>query len=264
MGGEVNEPRMRNIRLLLEYDGTEFQGWQRQPGARTVQGTLETAIQIVCRHPAAVLGCARTDAGVHALGYVANFLTESDMPASRVSLALNGCLPEDVAVLGAEDAPPEFHARHSARSRRYVYRITEAPTAVWRRFAFHSHHDLDVDRMAAGGAHLVGEHDFTSFTPVVNEAGKVCRVIDLVVARDGPHITISVEATRFVHHMVRVIAGTLMEVGRGRMEPEQVGDALRKKDRREAGPTAAACGLTLLVARYDGDPARELPTIAKP
>ncbi len=245
---------MRNIRLNLEYDGTDFQGWQKQPGARTVQGTLETAIQIVCRHPVETVGCARTDAGVHALGYVAGFRTESDLPASRLSLALNGCLPEDVAIVRAEEVPDDFHARFSARSRRYVYRITEAPTAVWRRYAFHSHHALDVDRMSLAGAQLLGEHDFTSFTPVTNEAGKVCRVIDLLVAREGSHITIAVEATRFVHHMVRVIAGTLMEVGRGRMEPEQVGEALRKKDRREAGPTAAALGLTLWRVRYDSDP----------
>jgi tRNA pseudouridine38-40 synthase len=245
---------MRNIRLNLEYDGTDFQGWQKQPGARTVQGTLETAIQIVCRHPAETVGCARTDAGVHALAYVASFRTESDLEASRLSLALNGCLPEDIAIVRAEDAPDDFHARFSARSRRYVYRITEAPTAVWRRYAFHSHHALDVDRMSKAGEHLVGEHDFTSFTPVTNDANKVCRVIDLAVAREGSQITIAVEATRFVHHMVRVIAGTLMEVGRGRIEPEQVGEALRKKDRREAGPTAAALGLMLWRVRYDSDP----------
>lgn len=255
---------MRNIRLNLEYDGTDFQGWQRQPGARTVQGTLETAVQIVCRHPADVFGCARTDAGVHALGYVANLQTESDDPAGRLSLALNGCLPDDIAVVSAQDVPPEFHARHSARSRRYVYRIATVPTAVWRRFAFHSHHKLEVDRMSAAAAHLVGEHDFTSFTPVINEAEKVCRVFDLAVAYEGAHITIAVEANRFLHHMVRVIAGTLMEVGRGRMEPEQVADVLGTRDRRAAGPTAAACGLTLLCVRYEGEAGRELPGTGKP
>ena len=255
---------MRNIRLNLEYDGTDFQGWQRQPGARTVQGTLETAVQIVCRHPADVFGCARTDAGVHALGYVANFQTESDDSASRLSLALNGCLPDDIAIVSAEDAAPEFHARHYARSRRYVYRITTAPTAVWRRFAFHSHHALDVDRMSAAAVHLVGEHDFTSFTPVINEAEKVCRVLDLVVACEGAHITVAVEANRFLHHMVRVIAGTLMEAGRGRMEPEQVAAVLGTRDRRAAGPTAVACGLTLLRVRYEGEPGPELPGTGKP
>ncbi len=243
---------MRNIRLNLEYDGTDFQGWQKQPGQRTVQGTLEAAIQTVCRHAADTFGCARTDAGVHARGYVANFRTESDLATSRLSLALNGCLPVDLVVVSAEDAPDDFHARFSARSRRYLYRITEAPTALFRRYAFHSHHALDVDRMSAAARHLVGEHDFTSFTPVGNDKPKVCRVLDLAVARDGAQVTIEVEATRFLHHMVRVVAGTLMEVGRGRIEPERVGEALRKKDRREAGPTAAAHGLMLVRVRYDG------------
>jgi len=255
---------MPNIRLDLEYDGTDFQGWQKQPGGRTVKGTLETAIQIVCRHAADTVGCARTDAGVHALGYVASFRNQSDTPASRLALALNGCLPDDIAIVRAQEVPDDFHARFSARSRRYLYRISEVRTAVGRRYAFHSHHALDVERMAAAGTFLVGEHDFTSFTPVINEAEKVCRVLELAVAREGSHITIAVEATRFVHHMVRVIAGTLMEVGRGRMEPEQVAATLRKKDRREAGPTAAALGLTLVRVRYDSDPAPELPGTGKP
>ncbi len=255
---------MRTIRLNLEYDGTDFQGWQKQPGGRTVQGTLEAAIQTVFRHPADVVGCARTDAGVHALGYVASFHTESDIPTSRVSLSLNGCLPEDVAIQSAQEVPADFHARFSARSRRYAYRISETPTAVWRRFVLHSHHALDAGRMAAGAAHLLGEHDFASFTPVTNDANKVCRVLDLSVVRDGSQVAIEVEATRFVHHMVRAIAGTLMEVGRGRMEPEQVAEVLRKKDRRHAGPTAPAHGLTLLAVRYGPDPAQELPGSAKP
>jgi tRNA pseudouridine38-40 synthase len=250
---------MRNIRLNLEYDGTEFQGWQRQPEVRTVQATLETAIAIVCRQTADVIGCARTDAGVHALGYVANFPTESDLTTSRLSLALNACLPEDIAVVGVEDTAPDFHARFSARARRYVYRIVTSPTALMRRYAFHSHHALDVERMTDAARHLVGEHDFTSFTPVTNEARKVCRVARADVAHTGAQITISVEADRFLHHMVRVIAGTLMDVGRGRMEPEQVGDAVRKKDRRSAGPTAPALGLTLMHVRYDGEAPPELP-----
>jgi tRNA pseudouridine38-40 synthase len=250
---------MRNIRLNLEYDGTDFQGWQRQPDARTVQATLETAIAIVCRHNAEVVGCARTDAGVHALGYVASFPTETDMTTSRLSLALNACLPEDIAVVGVEEAASDFHARFSARSRRYAYRIVTSPTALLRRYAFHSHHALDVERMTAAARHLVGEHDFTSFTPVTNEARKVCRVSTAEVAREGALITITVEADRFLHHMVRVIAGTLMDVGRGRMKPEQVGAAVRKRDRRSAGPTAPAHGLTLLRVRYDGEAPPELP-----
>jgi tRNA pseudouridine38-40 synthase len=255
---------MRTIRLNLEYDGTDFQGWQKQPGLRTVQGTLEAAIQTVCRCPADIVGCARTDAGVHALGYVASFRSESDIVISRLAVSLNGCLPEDIAVQSAHDVPDDFHARFSARSRRYRYLISEIPLAVGRRYVLHTHYTLDTERMAAGAANLLGEHDFSSFTPVTNDANKVCRVLDLSVVREGAQIGIDVEATRFVHHMVRAIAGTLMEVGRGRMDPEQVGELLRKKDRRLAGPTAPAHGLTLLHVRYDPDAAGELPGSAKP
>jgi tRNA pseudouridine38-40 synthase len=241
----------RNIRLLLEYDGTEFSGWQKQPDARTVQGDLEAAAATVFRQPVAVRGCARTDAGVHALGYVANFHVDSDHTPSRIVMALNGCLADDVAIVVADDVPDDFHARFSARSRRYVYRIATAPTAVWRRFAFHTHHALDRGRMVAAAARLTGERDFTSFTSVTNQADPVCRILDLAVEEDAGHILIFVEANRFLYHMVRIIAGTLLEVGRGRIDPERMPEIVGKRDRRAAGPTAAALGLTLLSARYD-------------
>ena len=250
---------MRTIRLNLEYDGTDFQGWQKQPGLRTVQGTLETAIQTVCRSAVDTVGCARTDAGVHALNYVASFRSESNVPVSRLAVSLNGCLPEDIAIKSAHEVPDDFHARFSARARRYLYRISEMPTALSRRYVLHTHYALDAERMSAGAAHLLGEHDFSSFTPVTNDANKVCRVLDLSVVREGSLIGIDVEATRFVHHMVRAIAGTLIEVGRGRMDPEQVGEVLRKKDRRQAGPTAPAHALTLLYVRYENEAAPELP-----
>ncbi len=241
---------VRNIRLLLEYDGTEFSGWQKQPDVRTVQGDLEAAAATVFRQPVSIRGCARTDAGVHAVGYVANFHVESDYEPSRVVLALNGCLEDDVAVIAAEDAPGDFHARFSARSRRYVYRIATVPTAVWRRYAFETHHRLDPRRMAAAGSHLEGEHDFTSFTALSNEADPVCRIAGVSVTGEERHILISVESNRFLYHMVRVIAGTLIEVGRGRIDPERIPEILGRKDRRAAGPTAAAHGLTLLSAHY--------------
>ncbi len=245
------EAGVRNIRLLLEYDGTDFSGWQKQPNARTVQGTLEDAAAIMFRQPIAVRGCARTDAGVHAVGYVANFHVESDYPTPRIVLGLNGCLPDDVAVIAADDVADDFHARFSARSRRYLYRIATSPTAVARRVAFHTHHPLDIARMAAAAAHLLGEHDFTSFTSVKNEAEPTCRIVDLSVARRDREIHVAVESNRFLYHMVRIIAGTLMEVGRGRKSPEHIPGILGKRERRAAGPTAAAHGLTLLSAQYD-------------
>lgn len=244
---------VRNIRLLLEYDGTDFSGWQKQPDVRTVQGTVEAAIATVCRQLVGVRGCARTDAGVHALGYVANFHVESDHTASRLVIALNACLPEDVAVVSAMDVADDFHARFSALSRRYVYRIATTPTALWRRFSYRTHHYLDVERMRAAARLLAGRHDFTSFTPVTNDKDPVCNLMEVSVAEADRHILIAVESDRFLYNMVRTLAGTLMEVGRGRIEPERMPDILGKRDRRAAGPTAAACGLTLLCARYAGD-----------
>jgi tRNA pseudouridine38-40 synthase len=247
---------MRNLRLELEYDGTDFHGWQRQPGGvRTVQGTLEAAAATLLRHPVTAWGCARTDAGVHARGYVANFHTESDFTTARLLSGLNGCLPDDVVVTAISEAPEDFHARFSALSRRYCYHITTVPTAVLRRFAYHIHHELDAGRMRDAGRHLVGEHDFTSFTALANEANPVCtlRSLEIVEAPDGEagRIDITVESNRFLFHMVRVIAGTLMEAGRGRIEPEHVAVILRKKDRRAAGPTAAAHGLMLVGVHYE-------------
>ncbi|HKW14899.1 MAG TPA: tRNA pseudouridine(38-40) synthase TruA [Candidatus Krumholzibacteria bacterium] len=245
---------MRNLRLTLEYDGTDFHGWQRQPEIRTVQGTLEQAAATVLRHPVEAWGCARTDAGVHARGYVSNFHTESDFANERIMSGINGCLPEDVVVTAVEDVAEEFHARFSAQARRYTYRITTAPTAVGRRFSYYLHHELDAGRMRDAARHLVGEHDFSSFTATANEANPVCvlRTLDVVEAPDGArgHFHITVESNRFLFHMVRVIAGTLMEVGRGRIEPERMADILRKKDRRAAGPTAAAHGLMLVGVHY--------------
>jgi tRNA pseudouridine38-40 synthase len=245
---------VRNLRLTLEYDGTDFHGWQRQPELRTVQGTLEHAAGILLRHPVQAWGCARTDAGVHARGYVSNFHTDSDFSSARLLSGFNALLPDDVVVTAIEDAAEDFHARFSARSRRYTYRITTVPTAVWRRFSYHLHQRLDAGRMRAAASHLVGEHDFSSFTAQANEANPVCilRSLDVVEAPGGEagRFDITVESNRFLFHMVRVIAGTLMETGRGRIEPEQMAEILRKKDRRAAGPTAVAHGLMLVGVHY--------------
>jgi len=242
---------VRNIRLLLEFDGTDFHGWQRQPEARTVQGVVEDAVERIFGERADVQGAGRTDAGVHAAAYVCNFRVATALPPQRIAAALGAHLPPDVAVLGAEDAPDEFDARFDARARRYAYRISTVPAALDRRSVLVVPHALDPDAMGAGASHLVGEHDFTSFTPALNAAHPVCRVAEAAVRAEGPRLEIVIEANRFLHHMVRVIAGTLLEVGRGRIGPERVEEILRKRDRRAAGPTAPACGLTFVGERYD-------------
>jgi tRNA pseudouridine38-40 synthase len=168
---------------------------------------------------------------------------------------LNGILPDDVVVIGAWEAAADFHARFSATARRYTYRVITAPSAVWRRYAYHIHHPLDLERMRSAAPHLIGEQDFTSFTALANEANPLCAVRSLTItpvpdeAESMLHIT--VESNRFLFHMVRVIAGTLLEVGRGRIDAEHVAAIVRKKDRREAGPTAAAHGLMLVGVHYE-------------
>jgi tRNA pseudouridine38-40 synthase len=241
---------MRNIKLILEYDGTEFSGWQRQRGARTVQGVVEEAVRAVFAQECEVIGAGRTDAGVHALEYPCNFHAESELTTTRIAAALAAHLPEDVAVKGAYEAAPDFHAQFDALSRRYAYQLETRPTAIHRRTRYTPRAAIDPESMARAAHYLLGEHDFTSFTPAANEAQPVCRVIAADVRADGSLVTVTVEANRFLHHMVRVIVGTLVEVGRGRWKPERVEAILCKKDRREAGPTAPPRGLALVDVSY--------------
>jgi len=245
---------MRNIKLKIEYDGTDFHGWQVQPKVRTVQGVLEDALGDLLGERAQVNGCCRTDAGVHAWEFVGNFKSDTRLEADRIRRALNGKLPVDVVVKDAEDAAADFHARHSCFARRYVYKITTARTAVFRRFLSYTQYDLDLVLMADAARALVGEHDFTSFAPASldDDVSPVCHVLDASLRQDSAVISFDIKADRFLHHMVRNVVGTLIEVGRGRLDREQVGEIMRKRDRRAAGPTAPACGLVLMEAFYPG------------
>jgi tRNA pseudouridine38-40 synthase len=245
---------VKNIKLILEYDGTDFHGWQKQPGLRTVQGVLETALGGLLVAEIGVNGCCRTDAGVHAWGFCGNFHTDTGMEAAQVGRALAGALPDDIVVRQARRAPDGFHARHDCLARRYVYRLTTARTAVYRHFLAWTKYNLDVASMERAASGLVGEHDFTSFAPVAlgEDVPTVCRVMEAGVRTEDAVIAFDIKADRFLHHMVRIIVGTLVEVGRGRLRPEQIGEILCKKDRTEAGPTAPARGLALAEVYYPG------------
>lgn len=243
---------MRNFKLTLEYDGTDFHGWQRQPGLRTVQGTLETVAEEIFGRETQVNGAGRTDAGVHALGQVANFATDTRLTPEQVGKAISSKLPEDIQVYRIAETDLNFHARFSARSRRYTYYLRTEPTAIWRRFAYVVTFPLDVDAMIRGAAHLVGEKDFVSFTP--NRAGDTptrCNLMSCIVERHDEIISVAMEADHFLHNMVRVVVGTLIEVGRGRFKPEHVEQVLRKKDRAAAGPTIPPNGLFLMEVIYE-------------
>ncbi len=244
----------RVLRLDLEYDGAGFAGWAHQPGLRTVEGVLRDALTTLLRHPAEVVVAGRTDAGVHATGQVASVVTASDLPAARVRRGLAGLLPPDVAAREVADAPPGFDARRDAVARRYEYRVLTGPPAPLRRArVLHHPAPLDEGALAAAAALLRGRHDFRAFTPTRTEHVFFERTLARCDwERRGDELVLTVEADAFLRHMVRVIAGTLLLVGRGAWEPARVAALLGGAPRGAAGPTAPARPLTLVGVRYPG------------
>jgi tRNA pseudouridine38-40 synthase len=255
---------MRNLRLVLAYDGTEFGGWQRQPRGITVQGTLEAALGKIVGETVRVYGSGRTDAGVHALHQVANFKTGCRIPCRNLIKALNDLLPPTIRVKGADEVPHDFHARYHVRSKTYRYRILQAPVCspfLWR-FVYHYPFPLDVAPMAEAARQLEGEHDFTSFAGSEGHGGsedeserEPSRVRTIfrssIIRRPATSMLIyEVQGSGFLHHMVRNIVGTLIEVGRGKLSAADVPRILAARDRTRAGPTAPACGLCLVKVEY--------------
>lgn len=245
---------MRNIRLTIAYDGTEFHGWQRQPELRTVQQVLDEAIEQLTGARPRTQASGRTDAGVHALGQVVGFLTASRHGPEVFVKALNATLPHDLRVLDACERPQAFHATLDARSKRYRYRIDNAKIAnpFELRYAWHVFHRLDVEAMNRAAAPLLGRHDFRSFeTDWPNRMSSVRTIFDVAVFREGDLVLVEVEADGFLYNMVRTIAGTLALVGAGKRPESWVGEVLRAENRIEAGPTAPARGLFLVRVHYD-------------
>jgi tRNA pseudouridine38-40 synthase len=245
----------RPVALVLAYHGAGFAGFQRQPGARTVQGVLERALGDMAGRPVAVRGAGRTDAGVHAAGQVADCRLPDGVrvPTARLPLALGARLPADLAVAEAHDVPPDFHARRSALAKRYRYLIWRrpVPSPFWRQCAWSYAGRLDAPAMAAAAPALVGRRDFSalagSATPV---RSAVRTVLSCTVRAEDPWLAIDVEADGFLYHMVRAIAGTLLEVGRGALRPEDLPAVLCSGRRAAAGPSLPANGLCLLFVRY--------------
>jgi tRNA pseudouridine38-40 synthase len=245
---------MRNIRLVLSYDGSDFSGWQTQPGLRTVQETLESALAALAGRPIRVNASGRTDAGVHAVGQVVNFYADLRVPTNKLVKAVNGHLPPDVVVRSADDVPQAFDANRDARRKLYRYVIHDGPTAevFLRRYCCHSRKRLDAAAMARAAAPLRGRHDFHSFeTDWPNRMSSVRTITHLTVNRFGDWIWLDVEADGFLYNMVRAIAGTLINVGRGYWPEEQVAKILNAEDRAQAGPTAPAQGLFLMRVSYE-------------
>lgn len=247
---------MRTIRLTLEYDGTRYAGWQRQAAAPTVQAAVESAVAHVLGRQVEVVGASRTDAGVHAAGQVAHFRTDSRIPPGKWPFVLNACLPGDITVREACPAPDDFHARFSAMGKRYRYTILAQPqpSALWRERAFHVYRPLDVRSMRLAAMQLAGEHDFAAFRDTGCEAPTTVRTIHAAVITEAPpFLYLTVEGNAFLYHMVRILAGTLVDIGTGRLPSDCVPALFASRDRRGAGQTAPACGLCLEQVLYPND-----------
>ena len=244
---------VRKLKLVVEYDGTDFSGWQRQDGQRTVQGTMEDGVHQLLGERVEVRGAGRTDAGVHAAGQVASLSLQSRIPATGFLRGMNSLLPKDVAIVDSADAPAAFDARFSARGKVYRYRIWNhfVRSPLHERTSWHCRRPLDLDQMRQAAAVLCGEHDFRGFRASDCDRRNTVRVIrrfDLV--KNGALIELDVEATAFLKNMVRILVGTLADVGRGKRAIPDVLRALETGDRAAGGVTAPAAGLTLLNVSY--------------
>src|SRR5271167_3948308 len=250
---------MRNLKIVLAYDGSEFSGWQVQPDAATIQGTLSSAIGRVTGEKVLPQGSGRTDAGVHALAQVVTFVTESSVPAANFVKALNDILPPTVRVLEVEEASPDFHARKSARGKTYRYRIYRAAICppFLARYVWHYPYPLDEPAMVQAAALVEGEHDFTSFAAVDPEreregapVSNIRRIFSSNWERQGDEFLYTVKGSGFLHHMVRNLVGTFILVGKGTLQPEDVTRILEARNRSAAGATAPASGLYLVGVEY--------------
>lgn len=244
-----------NYKLLLQYDGTDFHGWQIQEGHRTVQGELTQALSLIEGRGVNVHGSGRTDAGVHAEGQVASVEIQREITAVKLRAAINGNMGKDVRVLSCQIVSDDFHARYSALEKTYVYRIVNGPviSPFWWRYAHHDARPLDLERMKAVGELFCGEHDWTAFSAAQSDVEDRVRTVTGVAITERPDslIEIRVSANGFLRYMVRAMAGTLMAVGRGELDRDAVAEALQTGVRPIAAVTAPANGLTLLSVRYE-------------
>ena len=250
---------MRNLKIVLAYDGSDFSGWQIQPDTETIQGALASAIGRATGEKVLPQGSGRTDAGVHALAQVATFTTESPIPTQNLVKALNDTLPASIRVLEVAEVPPEFHARKSARAKTYHYRMLRSAICppFLALYVWHYPYPLDEDAMQRAAGLVVGEHDFTSFAAVDPERGLEDQAFSNVRSifassweREGDELVYTVRGSGFLHHMVRNLVGTFLLVGKNTLKPEDVAEILAARNRSAAGATAPARGLYLVNVEY--------------
>ena len=240
--------------LRVAYDGTKYCGWQSQPGLRTVEGTLKSTLDRLMRQDIKLIGASRTDAGVHAEGNVAVFDCDTTIPADKIKYALNNLLPEDMVVVESVTVADDFHPRHCDCRKTYQYRIlnTPLPDPNRRRNTYFYRGDIDIDSMRKAAEYIVGEHDFACFMAAGSQVKDTVRTVyALELDRQDDIIIMTIQGNGFLYNMVRIIAGTLLMVGRGQLKPEALEEIIKSKDRSKAGPTAPAKGLTLKSIIYE-------------
>lgn len=244
---------MKRVKLTVAYDGTNYCGWQVQPNGITVQEVLNQCLSEFTGENIETIGASRTDAGVHALGNVAVFDTEMRMSGDKFSFALNQRLPEDIRIQKSEEVDADFHPRYVKSQKTYEYRILNCrfPIPTERFYSHFTYIPLDVDKMKEAASYLIGEHDFKSFCGTGAQVKTTVRTVkEIQIEKSGDRITIRITGEGFLYNMVRIIAGTLMDIGGGLYPPEKMKEILEAKDRKKAGPTAPARGLTLMKIQY--------------
>lgn len=244
---------MRNIQLVISYDGTDYHGFQRQPKQKTIQETIEVALSRLTKESVQIVGSGRTDRGVHALGQVCHFLTNSTIPAEKFAPILRDQLPNDILVLSSHEVPLSFHAQKDANWKTYRYQIETKtiPNLFERRFVTHLPYPLEVEQMQKAAKHLLGTHDFTAFCSAKTQVkNRVRTIYECKVQQIDQKVLIEVTGNGFLYNMVRIIAGTLYQVGRKKLPPRQIVDILQSRNRQLAGPTLPPGGLVLVRVGY--------------
>ncbi|MEE9912432.1 MAG: tRNA pseudouridine(38-40) synthase TruA [Deltaproteobacteria bacterium] len=245
---------MRTFKMILEYDGAGYCGWQRQLNGVSIQQILEEAVWRIIGEKVSIIASGRTDAGVHALNQVASFQAQSALPVNKIFLGVNSVLPEDIIVKDLQEAPPDFNALKNARGKIYLYRIRNQRLrpVLGRQYFWFVRFPLDIERMRKAAFYLTGEHDFSCFCATGCDIKDRVRTLGdiAIVAGDDGMLEITVESSGFLRHMVRNIVGTLVDVGRGKLTPDDLPDIIASRDRKKAGIAAPACGLFLKEVRY--------------
>ena len=244
---------MRNIRLTIEYDGKDYNGWQKQPNKLNIQGEIERAIFNIMHEEVDLIGSGRTDAGVHSLGQVANFKTNSNFPIEKMPIALNSQLKNSIVIKKAEEVDERFHSRYNAKNKTYRYIINNSKTgtAIYRNLEYCYPFELDVEKMQEAANYFEGEHDFKAFKSSGTSGKNSVRTIyKAEVKKDGERIIIELTGNGFLYNMVRIISGTLLDVGLGKIKPEEISEIIESKNRQNAGKTLPAHGLYLVCVEY--------------